>query len=71
MAKLNRADLAWLGEQLEVGATRPVVDRRYGLSEIADAFRYLEEGHARGKIVVTVPYARSSRRRRSRSAARG
>jgi len=55
MAKLNRADLAWLGEQLEVGATRPVVDRRYGLSEIADAFRYLDEGHARGKIVVTVP----------------
>jgi len=32
-----------------------VVDRSYDLSEIADAFRYLGEGHARGKVVVTVP----------------
>ena len=34
---------------------KPIVDRRYDLSEIADAFRYLGEGHARGKVVVTVP----------------
>jgi NADPH:quinone reductase-like Zn-dependent oxidoreductase len=32
----------------------PVVDRRYELSEVADAFRYLEEGHAQGKIVITL-----------------
>jgi len=55
MAKMNQADLTWLGERLEAGTVRPIVDRGYDLSEIADAFRYLGEGHARGKIVVTVP----------------
>jgi NADPH:quinone reductase-like Zn-dependent oxidoreductase len=33
---------------------KPVVDRRYALSEIADAFRYMGEGHAQGKVVITV-----------------
>jgi len=55
MANMNRADLTWLREQLEAGTVRPIVDRSYDLSEIADAFRYLGEGHARGKVVVTVP----------------
>ena len=39
---------------LEAGKLKPVVDRRYELRETADAFRYLGEGHARGKIVVTL-----------------
>ena len=54
IAKTNRADLEVLLELLETGEVKPVVDRRYELSETADAFRYLGDGHARGKIVVTV-----------------
>ena len=54
MAKPNRADLMVLGELLEDGKVTPVIDRRYAVSEIADALRYLGEGHARGKIVLTV-----------------
>ena len=54
IAKFNKPDMAALGELLEAGKVTPVIDRRYELSEIADAFRYLGEGHAQGKIVVTV-----------------
>ncbi len=54
IAKLNRADLEVLRELLEAGKVTPVVDRRFELGETADAFRYLGEGHARGKIVVTM-----------------
>jgi NADPH:quinone reductase-like Zn-dependent oxidoreductase len=55
MAKMNQPDLTWLRGQLETGAVRPILDRSYDLAQIADAFRYLGEGHAKGKIVVTVP----------------
>jgi len=54
IAKLNRADMEILRELLEAGKVTPVIDKRYELSEIADAFRYLGEGHARGKIVISV-----------------
>jgi NADPH:quinone reductase-like Zn-dependent oxidoreductase len=54
VAKLTKADLAVLRELLEAGTVRSFVDRRYDLTEIADAFRYMGDGHARGKIVVTV-----------------
>ena len=54
IAKLNRADLNVLNELLEAGKLKSVVDRRYDLAETADAFRYFSEGHARGKIVITV-----------------
>jgi len=54
IAKLNQPDLAVLAELLEAGKVTPVIDRRYELSEIAEAFRYLGEGHARGKIVITL-----------------
>ncbi len=54
IAKFNKADLEVLRDLLEAGKVTPVVDRRYELSEIGDAFRYLGEGHAQGKIVVTV-----------------
>ncbi len=54
IAKLTKADLDVLRELLEAGTVTPVIDRRYELSEIADAFRYLGEGHARGKVVLTV-----------------
>jgi hypothetical protein len=39
---------------LESGKVKPVIDRRYPLSQIADAMRYLEQGHARGKVIVTL-----------------
>ena len=53
-AKANKADLAFIAELLEDGKVVPVIDRRYPLSEVAEAIRYLEEGHARGKVVITV-----------------
>jgi NADPH:quinone reductase-like Zn-dependent oxidoreductase len=54
IAKLDKPDLAVLRELIEAGKVTPVIDRRYELSESADAFRYLGEGHAQGKIVVNV-----------------
>ena len=54
IAKSNRADMEVLRELLESGKVKPVVDRKYELGEIADALRYLGEGHARGKVVITV-----------------
>jgi NADPH:quinone reductase-like Zn-dependent oxidoreductase len=54
VAKFNQPDLEVLRELLEAGKVKPVVDRRYPLSEIADAFRYLGEGHAQGKVVISV-----------------
>jgi NADPH:quinone reductase-like Zn-dependent oxidoreductase len=53
-AKLKQKDLIFLKDLLEAGKIAPVIDRRYPLSEAADALRYLEEGHARGKVVLTV-----------------
>ena len=54
IAKFNKADMVVLQELLEAGKVTPVIDRRYELIEVADAFRYLGEGHAQGKIVLTV-----------------
>ena len=53
IAKLNRADMMVMREFLESGKVVPVVDKRYEMSEIAAAFRYLGEGHAQGKVVLT------------------
>jgi NADPH:quinone reductase-like Zn-dependent oxidoreductase len=55
-AKANKKDLAFMKELLEAGKVVPVIDRRYPLSEVADALRYLEEGHAQGKVVITVEH---------------
>ena len=49
----KKEDLDYLKELFEAGKVVPVVDRRYPLSEVAEAFRYLEEGHAKGKVVIT------------------
>jgi NADPH:quinone reductase-like Zn-dependent oxidoreductase len=54
IAKFNKPDMETIQGLLEAGSITPVVDRQYELSRVADAFRYLEEGHARGKIVVTM-----------------
>ena len=53
-AKLNQEDLAFMKGLLEAGKVVPVIDRRYPLSKTAEALRYLGEGHARGKIVITM-----------------
>jgi NADPH:quinone reductase-like Zn-dependent oxidoreductase len=54
VANVNKQDMVVLRDLLETGKVKPVIDKRYELSEIADALRYLGEGHARGKIVVTM-----------------
>jgi NADPH:quinone reductase-like Zn-dependent oxidoreductase len=43
-----------LGDLMRAGKVKPVIDRQYKLSEVPEAIRYLEEGHARGKVVITV-----------------
>ena len=46
-------DLSILRELMETGKVKPVIDRRYSLSEVPEAIRYLEEGHAQGRVVIT------------------
>ena len=54
LAHQNRDDLAVLRELLDAGKVTPVIDRAYRLNQVAEAVRYLETGHARGKVVITV-----------------
>jgi NADPH:quinone reductase-like Zn-dependent oxidoreductase len=54
MAKLNNEDLTILSDLMRAGKVTPVIDRTYPLSEVPDSIRYLETGHARGKVVITV-----------------
>ena len=54
IAKPNKEDLTMIGELISSGKVTPVIDRRYRLSEVPEAIRYLEEGHARGKVVIVV-----------------
>jgi NADPH:quinone reductase-like Zn-dependent oxidoreductase len=54
IAKVIQEDLVTLAELLEAGKITPVIDRRYPLKEIVQAFRYVEDQHAQGKVVITV-----------------
>jgi NADPH:quinone reductase-like Zn-dependent oxidoreductase len=54
VAKINTDDLAFLGELLEAGRIRAVIERTYRLEEAADALAYLGEGHAKAKLVLTI-----------------
>jgi NADPH:quinone reductase-like Zn-dependent oxidoreductase len=54
IAKINQKDLVYLGELLAAGKIVPIIDQCYPLSEIAEAFRYIENTHAQGKIVITM-----------------
>ena len=50
----NHEDMIVLNELIESGKVTPVIDRTYPLSEVPEAIRYLQEGHAQGKVVITV-----------------
>ena len=52
--KPNKEDLQFLRQLIETGKLAPVIDRTYPLAEVPEAIRYLEEEHARGKVVITV-----------------
>ncbi len=54
VARPNQKDLVFIAELLEAGKVVPVIDRKYPLSGAPEAIRYLEEGHARGKVVIIV-----------------
>lgn len=54
VAKVRKKDLQFLRELIEVGKVTPVIDRKYPLTEAPEAVRYLAQGHARGKVVITV-----------------
>jgi NADPH:quinone reductase-like Zn-dependent oxidoreductase len=54
MAKRKQEDLLFLNELIEAGKVTPVIDRSYPLSEVPEAIHYLEQGHAQGKVVITV-----------------
>jgi NADPH:quinone reductase-like Zn-dependent oxidoreductase len=54
MADMNHKDLSVLADMMQSGKIKPVIDRTYKLSEVPEAVRYVEEGHARGKVVITM-----------------
>jgi NADPH:quinone reductase-like Zn-dependent oxidoreductase len=54
LAKANKEDLTLMHQLLKAGTVTPVIDKRYCLDEVPEAIRYLEEGHARGKVVIIV-----------------
>jgi NADPH:quinone reductase-like Zn-dependent oxidoreductase len=54
IAKLNKEDLTIMRDLMNAGKVRPVIDKCYKLTEVPEAIRYLEEGHARGKVVITL-----------------
>ena len=54
IARITKEDLTILGELMSSGKVTPVIAKRYGLNEVPQALRYLEEGHAQGKVVITV-----------------
>jgi NADPH:quinone reductase-like Zn-dependent oxidoreductase len=56
IAKRSKEDLAIMRGLMKAGKVTPVIDKRYRLSDVPEAIRYLEEGHARGKVVITLEY---------------
>jgi len=56
MADPSNKDLTILGDMMQSGKLKPVIDRTYKLSEVPEAIRYLEQGHARGKVIITLEH---------------
>jgi NADPH:quinone reductase-like Zn-dependent oxidoreductase len=61
VAKGNQEDFVTLKELMESGKIMPVIDRRYSLGETAEAVRHFEEGHTRGKIIITMDHNNDTR----------
>src|SRR5580765_9103554 len=61
ITKLDKEDLKLLSDLMQTGKVTPVIDRTFKLSEAAEAMRYFEEGHARGKVVITVEQGEQAR----------
>jgi NADPH:quinone reductase-like Zn-dependent oxidoreductase len=60
VAKINNKDLSLLKDLLETAKVVPIIDRRYSLSDVAEALRYLGQKHAKGKIVISVEHGQES-----------
>jgi NADPH:quinone reductase-like Zn-dependent oxidoreductase len=54
IAKSSQEDLTLIGEMIATGKIKPVIEKRYSLSEATDAVRHVEEGHARGKVIIQI-----------------
>jgi len=54
LADPNQKDMATLADLMQSEKVKPVIDRTYKLAELPEAIRYLEEGHARGKVIITM-----------------
>jgi 2-desacetyl-2-hydroxyethyl bacteriochlorophyllide A dehydrogenase len=54
LQRANQKDLVLMKELIEQGKVKPVIDRTYSLSEVPDAFRYFEEGHSQGKVIIEI-----------------
>ncbi len=60
MARVNQADLAFISELMATGKVVPVIGQKYSLSEVPEAIRYVEKGHTRGKVIVTVDHEKET-----------
>jgi NADPH:quinone reductase-like Zn-dependent oxidoreductase len=54
LTRPSKEDLTQIHALMETGKVKPVIDKQYRLREVPDAIRYLEEGHARGKVVISL-----------------
>ena len=54
LARPNKEDLTIMHDLMKAGTLNPVIDKRYSLSEVPEAIRYVEKKHARGKVVITL-----------------
>lgn len=54
LQRQNQSDLNFIKELIEAGKITPVIDKRFKLTEIQEAFKYFEQGHAQGKVVITI-----------------
>jgi NADPH:quinone reductase-like Zn-dependent oxidoreductase len=54
LAEIRQDDLTKMSDLMQAGKVTPVIDRTYPLSQIREAMKYLEAGHARGKVILTV-----------------
>jgi len=63
LAKPNKDDLTMMRDLMKAGRVTPVIDKRYSLTEVPEAIRYLEERHARGKVVISLENEKWATRR--------